>query len=96
MTADLQQLIEKWRKEADDEDVRLRQYCYGRPLDGDMLDEDITVGFVRSAERRQCADDLAALLAAGRALEPQEPEKDSARVDGSTQLAGPRATASTD
>jgi hypothetical protein len=75
---EIERLIAQWRAEADAEDARLKQYCYGGELDGDMLDEDIGNGFVRTAERRKCADELEAALAGrGRPRPPQEPKSGS-------------------
>jgi hypothetical protein len=57
-------LVECWKKEASAEHERLRQFCYGGELDGDMLDEDIERAAERANERRMCADELEAALRA--------------------------------
>jgi hypothetical protein len=62
--ARLRALVATWRAEADAEDARLKQYCYGGDHDGDMLDEDLSRGFTVNARMKRCAAELDALLSA--------------------------------
>lgn len=58
----IKHLVDRWLAEVDAEILRLRQYCYGGPFDGQMTDDDLAVGFAAAAEKMRCAHDLEAAL----------------------------------
>lgn len=62
--AALEQLIVKWHGDVDAEVSRLKQFCYGGEKDGEMLDENIAIGFAQADQKKACADELEALLRA--------------------------------
>ena len=60
----LHALIEQWREDVEARIVEAKRYCYGGDHDGDVLDDHLAEEFAAIAERKTCADELAAALAA--------------------------------
>lgn len=70
LRAQLEELIGNWRAESNAEDAQLKRYGFGGDLYGELLDEDIGIGYTINAQRRVCANELAAVLAVKDTREP--------------------------